>query len=434
MSANQPSSTALRSGALVATGALILGLVGGYVARGGSDPSAAGTPAPSASESRAPESSGSESADPTTQPVSTSTSAGAVDAAFQQAHDFYGDNQAGVETPSALHQSFLGFDLVNSDRDTAEAVLRLVSDDAARLMNGEPALGDLEPEIAKRPAGLTITVGLGRDFYKAAKASPPEQLREIPDFSTDQLQEDWAQTDFVVQIGSNDPLSLSHASRMIVKDLRSLADLSWRQDGFRSGADLIPGYDEPRNLLGQVDGIVNPEPGSDQFDRVVWNEADDVTVDGGTVLVLRRIKLLTDKWDTLDLAAQDQVMGRERDTGAPVGANPGDDMPFDEVDEDGLPVISDNAHARVAHAASDESMILRRPYNYDAGVQADGSVEVGLLFAAYMRDPATSFIPMQEMVSQMDAFNEWNTTIGSSTYFVLPGAAPGEFLGQGLFS
>lgn len=433
MTDRQPS-TAVRSGALVAGGALILGLVGGYAIRGGGDSPAADAPAPSSSS--AP----SNPTDPSASPISSEAEQGepassGVDAAFASTVDFYGDRQAGVETPMTLHQSFLGFNLESNDPESAQAVLRLVSDDAARLMAGEPALGDLEPEIAKRPAGLSITIGVGQGFYDAAGVPTPEQLREIPDFSTDKLQDKWEQTDFVVQVGSNDPLSLAHASRMIVKDLRSLAELQWRQDGFRSGADLIPGYDKPRNLLGQVDGIVNPTPGTEQFDTVVWNESDDVTVDNGTVLVLRRIKLLTSKWDALDLAAQEQVMGRERDTGAPIGGAVNDEMPFDAVDEDGLPVISDNAHARAAHASSDEAMILRRPYNYDAGVDETGhEVELGLLFAAYMRDPATSFIPMQEKLSKMDAFNEWNTTIGSSTYFILPGASEGEYIGQGLFS
>ena len=34
---------------------------------------------------------------------------------------------------------------------------------------------------------------------------------------------------------------------------------------------------------------------------------------------------------------------------------------------------------------------------------------VGLLFAAYMRDPTSSFIPMQTRIAEQDAFNRWNS-------------------------
>lgn len=428
MTSSARLKTAVTAGALTAVGALLLGLSAGYSAGGGTAAPTSEPAAPSAAQAQ-------QAADVSqgSSVVPTGLSANSGDA-FSQQFPFYGKTQSGVETPAALHQWFIGFDLKEKSADYAQGTLRLVSDDAARLMAGEPALGDLEPEIAKRTAGLTITVGLGEGFYAAAGAEPPEQLRRIPEFDNDQLDKKWGQTDFVVQIGAHDPLTLSHAARMVAKDIRSLATAVWRQEGFRSGADVVEGYDLPRNQLGQVDGIVNPEPGSEDFKKVVWIDSDDPTVDGGTVLVLRRIELLTDKWDELDLVAQEQVMGRERDTGAPIGGKPGEAMPFDKTDKDGLPVIDNNAHARVSHATSLEGMVYRRPYNYDVvSSQQETGLEVGLLFAAYMRDPQTSFIPMQQRISQSDAFNEWNTTIGSATYFMLPGAAEGSYLGEGLF-
>ncbi len=78
---------------------------------------------------------------------------------------FYGEHQPGIETPPALLQTFIGLDLVDPTPSNADAVLRLVSDDAARLMAGEPALGDTEAELAAHPAGLTVSVGLGRPLF-----------------------------------------------------------------------------------------------------------------------------------------------------------------------------------------------------------------------------------------------------------------------------
>ena len=128
------------------------------------------------------------------------------------------------------------------------------------------------------------------------------------------------------------------------------------------------------------------------------------------------------------------MIGRRIDTGAPLGGEKeGDPVLFDAVDEKGLPVIPADAHIRVAHAPTTREMILRRPYSYDDGMR-DGTNDMGLLFAAYTRDPSASFIPMQERIAASDAFNRWNVTVGSAAYLVPAGAADGEYLAQGLFT
>jgi dye decolorizing peroxidase len=128
------------------------------------------------------------------------------------------------------------------------------------------------------------------------------------------------------------------------------------------------------------------------------------------------------------------VIGRVISTGAPLGGtSESDPVPFDAVDANGLPVIPQDAHVRVAHAATPAEMVLRRPYSYDSGMH-DGTNDVGLLFAAYMRDPAVSFVPMQQRIAQADSFNAWNTTIGSAAYLFPAGAAEGGYLAQGLFT
>jgi dye decolorizing peroxidase len=138
--------------------------------------------------------------------------------------------------------------------------------------------------------------------------------------------------------------------------------------------------------MSQVDGTVNPQPGSPQFDEVVWIPDGPAWVAGGTVLILRRIRMLL---DTSDI--------------------------------------------RVAHAATNRETILRRPYSYDNGMQG-GTNDMGLLFAAYTSDPAASFIPMQERIASSDAFNEWNVTVGSAAYFIPSGVEIGEIIGEGIFT
>jgi dye decolorizing peroxidase len=417
MTTSSPATrlTLTRRGLLAAGGAAILG-----VASGCTNDTASPAPSPSGST-------------PSSSPPLPSA---LPDAASARTYPFHGAHQAGVETPPALLQTFVGLDLRDPSPQSADAVLRLVSDDAARLTQGEPALGDTEPEIAASPAGLTVTVGLGRSLFDRTGREDriPRQLAPIPDFATDRLESRWGQTDLLLQVGSDDALSLAHAVRMLTKDLSTLAEVRWMQQGFKAAAPAVPGSSSTRNLMGQVDGTVNPQLGTPTFSEVVWiDDAEDWVV-GGTVLVLRRIRMHLDEWEVLDRSTQEVVIGRHIDTGAPLGGErESDPVPFDAVDDTGLPVIAADAHIRVAHAPTPAEMVLRRPYSYDAGMH-DGTNDVGLLFAAYTKDPTTSFIPMQQRIADSDAFNRWNTTIGSATYLIPAGAPNGGYLAEGVFA
>ncbi len=81
---------------------------------------------------------------------------------------FHGAHQAGVETPPPAFVTYLAFDLRDdAQRPSLARMMRLLSDDARRLMSGEPALADLEPEIVARPANLAITFGFGPELFAA---------------------------------------------------------------------------------------------------------------------------------------------------------------------------------------------------------------------------------------------------------------------------
>lgn len=410
-----------RRGLLAAGGAVVIGAVGGCATAVQSTASDVRMPTPTSPPT------------PPAPPPAPATTPNAL------TYPFYGVHQAGVETPPALWQTFIGIDLAHdhgrAGRDDGEALLRLVSDDAARLSQGEPALGDTEPFNALSPSGLTITVGIGRSFFDktGTTARMPAKLVEIPAFSTDALEDRWAQTDALLQIGSNDPVALAHAVRMLTKDISTVASVTWVQPGFRAAAPATASSSSTRNLMGQVDGTINPTPGSEEFASIVWWE-EPGPWQGATIMVLRRIRMLLDTWDGLDPVTKETVMGRMLESGAPLGRlNEQDPVPFGEVDSDGLPIIPTDSHIAVAHARTAQEAILRRPYNYDAGMHG-GTNDMGLLFAAYMRDPRQSYIPMQERLAKSDAFNRWNTAIGSAAYVLPPGTSEGGFIGEALFT
>ena len=91
---------------------------------------------------------------------------------------------------------------------------------------------------------------------------------------------------------------------------------------------------------------------------------------GGSYVVARRIRIALEHWDRMKVAFQEQVVGRHKYSGAPLGKqNEADALDLDATDKDGNPVIAETAHVRRAAAASnDGAQILRRPYSYNDGV------------------------------------------------------------------
>jgi dye decolorizing peroxidase len=366
-------------------------------------------------------------------------SATAADGFGKAVEPFYGRHQSGVATPPQAHALFVALDLNpqtgRSTRDTLAAVLKLWTSDAARLTQGEPALADTEPELALRPARLTVTVGLGPAVFDRTGLAHlrPESVTDLPAFSTDRLEPAWCGGDLLLQICADDPVVIAHACRVLLKNVRSMTRQRWRQSGFRNahGSDRPGG--SMRNLMGQVDGTANMHD-EEAFDRHVWDDrAAAPWFAGGTVLVVRRIRAEMDTWDELDRASKELTVGRRLDNGAPLTGRKESDVPDLDATVNGIPVIPRNAHIALARHRADDEQFLRRPYNYDDQPGAGRTTDSGLIFASYQRDPARQFVPVQERLAAADALNQWITTIGSATFAVLPGVlTPTGYLGQTL--
>lgn len=343
---------------------------------------------------------------------------------------FHGRHQAGVATPAQAHVSLVGLDLVRGTGTGELArLLRLWSDDAARLTDARPALADVAPELATVPARLTVTVGLGpRIFSEVLGTSPRGAVHALPAFRTDALDERWGQTDLLVQVGADDPLVLAHTRTVLLRDARGFATTRWRQDGFHSARGSQPEGTTGRNLFGQVDGTVNPVAGTADFDELVWI-ADAGPLGDGTQLVVRRIAMDLDGWEKVDRAGRELTIGRRLDNGAPLsGKHERDDPDFDAVDELGLPMIDPASHVRRARSDDPGERILRRAYNY-----ADDA-EAGLLFCSYQADIDRQFVPIQQRLADSDRLNRWVRTIGSAVYTVPPGCSAGGFVGDRLLA
>ncbi|TGD09471.1 Dyp-type peroxidase [Brevibacterium sp. LE-L] len=371
-----------------------------------------------------------------------------------QVEPFYGTHQSGIETPPQAYAHFLAFTM-RPEITAAEAVrwLRLLTADAAALTQGTAPLADSEAELAADPARLTVTFGFGPGLVAlAGKEHVPDWLKPLEKFGIDRLDPNRCKGDLLLQICGDDPLTLAHARRMLFKDSRSFAEVTWQRDGFRRAYGSAGEGTTQRNLFGQLDGTANPGPGSEDFARIIWGAGTDTTepvfsargeppadlgahlpgwLRGGTTLVLRDIAMNLDTWDKADRPAREFSTGRTLDTGAPLSGTDEFDVPdFAAVDKRGLTKISKASHvARARDGLGPEVQIHRRTFNYETGAGEDS----GLLFASFQADIERQFLPIQRRLAEVDLLNEWTTPIGSTVWAIPPGAEEGGYVGQSLF-
>lgn len=352
---------------------------------------------------------------------------------------FFGNHQAALTARPGAFASFVALDLLGGvDRDRLAAWMRLITDDAARLTQGRAALADVEPELAATPAGLTITVGFGKGFVDRARGPAPDWLGPLPAFAVDKLEDRWSGGDVLVAVAADEPVTVAHALRMLLKDSRAFATIRWRQDGFRRAYGSDPSGRTMRNLFGQLDGSANPAPGTPDFDAAVFAGAEAPPwLRGGTGFVLRRITMDLDGWDKVDRVGRENAVGRTLDTGAPLtGGSESDPLDLEATGPNGLPVISSVAHARRARVADPANRIVRMAYNYeDAAVPgSDAMSDTGLLFGAFQADVNRQFVPIQRALDEADLLNVWTTPVGSAVFAIPPGCREGGYLGDTLLA
>ena len=381
---------------------------------------------------------------------------------------FFGLHQGGIATPQQKHTYFAVFDCLAKNRDDLAAMLRLWTDGAARLCAGETVreLGkdasveapDGGSALGLTPSRLTLTFGFGpglfvkdgADRYGLA-ARRPAALVNLPKFNGDQLEAALTGGDLSVQACADDPQVAFHAVRELARLSYGSAQFRWAQQGFLPDA---PASETPRNLMGFRDGTDNPRdletsptPDSPRnFGEVVW--VDDEGPDwmrGGSYVVARRIRISLEHWDRSEVDFQEQVIGRHKYSGAPIGkANERDFLDLDRVDADGNPLIADNAHVRLGAAATNAgAQVFRRPYSYNDGIRFTAErwppwrqgieYDSGLFFQAFQKDPRTGFIQLFEKMSRIDALNQFTTHTGSAIFACPPGVQQGQYIGHGLF-
>ncbi len=373
---------------------------------------------------------------------------------------FYGPRQNGIVTPIQSHTYFAAFDATTTKVADIAAMMRAWTDAAAKLTQGLPIGGVDRPDappgdsgdvLALPPSRLTMTVGFGPSLFEkdgvdrfGLARHRPEAFVDLPRFVGDQLVPERTGGDFSVQACGDDPQATMHAVRQFMRLADGVATVRWVQAGF------VPGYAPtvtPRNLMGFKDGTANVQVSDPKaLDQFVWvQDEGGPWMQGGSYVVARPIRIALEHWDRMKLGFQEQTVGRLKASGAPIGGKQEFDVAdFDAEDEDGNPVVAENAHMRLAAPVNnDGAQILRRGYSYDNGVSMVAErwppwrhaleLDAGLLFICYQRDPRTGFIKIFDRMAKFDMLNQFVTHVGGGLFACPGGVAKGSYYGQSLF-
>jgi deferrochelatase/peroxidase EfeB len=308
----------------------------------------------------------------------------------------FGRHQPGVDTPRLDHLRLAVFDLHAPARDVLQAWTRVA----------EGLLGH----------DLTVTLGIGPAALAAAQR--PVRLRELPPFEGDALDPARCGGDLVAVVMADDAGRAAAATDALTAAAGDAVGARAPLTGWldRGRGDAPAGT--PRDPLGFRDGTNNLRRGRD-IDRYVWIDGGDRTgMLGGTYLVVRQIAIDVAAFAARPLSEQERIVGRRRDSGAP----PDGRREFDPAPLDAFPPGS---HVRLASPRTNRvPPMLRRSYSF----------EEGLLFLAFMRDPARQFVPVQRRLALHDPLAGFARHVGSAVFAVPPGARPGGFVGEPLLS
>jgi deferrochelatase/peroxidase EfeB len=335
---------------------------------------------------------------------------------------FDGAHQPGILAPPGEQATLVALDAIAADRGELLTALQQLSAQARMLCDGyrfavrersepPPDSGTLGATIT--PDALTITIAFGASLFDdryGLAARRPAGLTRMPRFADDAIDEDRAHCDVLLTIDADRRDTVVHAVRELMRPQRGALAIRWTLDGFVSADRGPTPASARRNLFGFRDGTANPA-GAER-DRLVW------TPDGGTFQVVRTIRMHTEFWDRVGLREQENMIGRARDGGAPLGGDDELQDPRYDLDPRGARIPLD-AHIRLANPRSAETAgqrFLRRSFNFHRGIDAAGQLDQGLVFLAYNASIQRQFEPVQRRLAG-EPLTDYVTPVGGGYFF-----------------
>lgn len=365
---------------------------------------------------------------------------------------FAGAHQAGflvTPQPSGLIASF---DIVTTDRGELIETLQVLSAEIERIMSDRPigpADEFLPPadsgivDANSGTAGVAITMAVGASLFDGRfglSDLQPRELIPMPNFFNDRLvRDELSHGDLSLTITAADQQAVAFALHQAVRVTERRLRLRWVQEGYNQQLPERPGQiADSRNLLGFRDGTSNLQTADDtEMSDLIWVQPGDGEPDwavGGTYQAARIIRMLIEFWASAALVRQEQIFGRQRDTGAPLGQEAEGDEPSFAADPNDE-TIPRRSHMRLANPRTPGTgRILRRGFSYLNGAATDGTLDQGLLFLCYQRSLSRGFFEVQSRLDG-EPLEDYVKPVGGGLFFVLPGpGAQDGWLGESLFT
>jgi len=363
---------------------------------------------------------------------------------------FDGPHQAGVLTTRQDQATFVALDSIAPNQDVLFSALEALSGVARTLTQGGPIptnrIDDPPPDSGilgpvNAPDSLTVTIAFGASLFDGRyglAAQRPRHLTAMPAFAHDELDPYRTGGDVLVQICAGQRDTVVHTYRQLMSAVAGNLVIRWTIDGFQSAQRGPSPHSSRRNLFAFRDGTGNPDVSdASLMNQLIWVQPGAGEPDwavGGTYLVARTIRMHVEFWDRVGLLEQEQMIGRDRVTGAPLGGTGEFQDPDFPQDPKGKRIPLD-AHIRLANprtAATANQRILRRGYNYNRGVDEAGDLDQGLMFIAYNQDPVRQYATIQNRLGP-EPMVDYITPVGGGYFFAPPGTrgAP-DWVGSGL--
>ncbi|WP_434093564.1 Dyp-type peroxidase [Streptomyces bacillaris] len=268
-----------------------------------------------------------------------------------------------------------------------------------------------------RVAGVSVSLGLGSSFFSEVHTLRPRQLKPMPNFSGDLLDESQTHGDVLIYLESDSISGLEDAERRILSVMPAWRR-RWRIGGFRKENRIQEGKWLARNPFHFTEGFGNPDTEREVVDRavVVPGQGEPAWAEGGSYQVIRIVRFATDLWDRDSVDEQERIIGRRRE-GRWLDGTPEEEQPNFAADPHGKATPLDSHVRLAAPDRRNPPPMVRRSYSYD---RADG--DSGLIFSCFQRDLVQGFETVQRRL-EGESLAKYVLTTGGGYFFVPP---PGD--------